>query len=222
METDRLIQDLAGTAEPVRALPLPWTRTAIWLAIALPYIALVVHVVERRSDLVEKIWQSCYLVEQPAALATGVAAAAAAFAATIPGYSRKLVVLAMILLAVWLGRSLQPDWFCFPAIVLVGAILAIAMVVMLRRGAPLMPCTTVALGRSCGRRVGKLRPAPVPSAGCQPDGAGLAVRQRVGPGGAGQPCRSLRPELGIDRRPRPPSSDRPPIGAGAGMSMLEP
>jgi hypothetical protein len=42
--------------------------------------------------------------------------------------------------------SLQPDWFCFPAIVLVGAIPAIAMAVMLRRGAPLTPHMTTALG----------------------------------------------------------------------------
>jgi hypothetical protein len=42
--------------------------------------------------------------------------------------------------------SLQPDWFCFPAIVLVGAIPAIAMAVMLRRGAPLTPHATTALG----------------------------------------------------------------------------
>src|SRR5215471_2432514 len=44
------------------------------------------------------------------------------------------------------GLSLQPDWFCFPAIVLVGAVPAIAMAVMLRRGAPLTPHITSALG----------------------------------------------------------------------------
>jgi len=44
------------------------------------------------------------------------------------------------------GISLQPDWFCFPAIVLVGAVPAIAIAVMLRRGAPLTPHMTTALG----------------------------------------------------------------------------
>lgn len=52
------------------------------------------------------------------------------------------------------GLSLQPDWFCFPAIVLVGAIPAVAMVVMLRRGAPLMPCRTVTLGRLAAAGLG--------------------------------------------------------------------
>jgi hypothetical protein len=44
------------------------------------------------------------------------------------------------------GLSLQPDWFCFPAILLVGAIPAIVMVAMLRRGAPLAPHLTATLG----------------------------------------------------------------------------
>jgi hypothetical protein len=116
-----------------------------------------------RADLMIKIGEARYLSEQFAALATGIAAAIAAFASTIPGYSRKVLLLPILPLAAWLsvlgqgcvstwiqlgpdGLTLQPDWFCFPAIVLVGAIPAIAMVAMLRRGAPLMPCTTVALG----------------------------------------------------------------------------
>ena len=163
MNTARLIQALADTAKPVRPLPRPWARSAMWLAIALPYIALVVFVMSPRSDLMAKITEARYLIEQLAALATGIAAAIAAFATTVPGYSRRILLLPVLPLAIWLGSlgqgcvdawlrfgadglSLQPDWFCFPAIVLVGAIPAVAMVVMLRRGAPLMPCTTVALG----------------------------------------------------------------------------
>jgi hypothetical protein len=135
----------------------------VWLAIAVPYIALVVYVVSPRDDLLGKLSEFTYLLEQLAALATGIAAAAAAFATTIPGYSRRVLLLPLVPLAVWLGSlghgcvrdwlqfgpsglTLVPDWVCFPAIVLVGAVPAIAMVVMLRRGAPLMPCTTVALG----------------------------------------------------------------------------
>jgi hypothetical protein len=103
------------------------------------------------------------VVEQVAALATGVTAATAAFATVIPGYDRKFFLLPVLPLAIWLGSlgqgcvqawielgpagsSLRPDWFCFPAIVLVGAVPAIAMAVMLRRGAPLTPHMTTALG----------------------------------------------------------------------------
>jgi hypothetical protein len=42
--------------------------------------------------------------------------------------------------------ALQPDWACFPSIVLVGSLPAVAMAIMLRRGAPLSPRTSVALG----------------------------------------------------------------------------
>ena len=41
---------------------------------------------------------------------------------------------------------MTPEWECLPVIMMTGAIPAIAMALMIRRGAPLMPRTTVALG----------------------------------------------------------------------------
>ncbi len=163
LDTDRLIQRLADNATPVRPLPRPWRRTMTWIGLAIPYIALVVYVVSPRSDLAAKTFDSHFVVEQLAALATGVSAALAAFATVIPGYSRKFILAPLFPLAVWLGSlghgcvqdwirigpdglSLRSDWFCFPSIVLVGALPAIAMVAMLRRGAPLAPHLTTALG----------------------------------------------------------------------------
>jgi hypothetical protein len=163
VDTEHLIEALANTATPVRPLPRPWVRGAIWLAIAVPYIALVVYVMSPRADLAAKITDTRYLIEQFAALATGIAAAVAAFSTTVPGYSRKALLLPVLPLAVWLGTLgqgcvnawlqfgangllLLPDWFCLPAIAVVGALPAMAIAAMLRRGAPLMPCTTVALG----------------------------------------------------------------------------
>jgi hypothetical protein len=162
-DTEKLIERLAEAAEPVRPLSHPWMRTAAWLLVAIPYVALVVLVVSPRADLLTKALEWRYLVEQLAALATGITAAIAAFATVIPGYDRKFLFLPALPLAIWLGslgegcvqdwirfgpdgRSLQPDWFCFPAIVLVGAVPAIAIAVMLRRGAPLTPHVTAALG----------------------------------------------------------------------------
>ena len=104
-----------------------------------------------------------FLVEQIAALLTGITAAAAALATTIPGFDRRIVLFPLLPLAVcltslgqgclenWIelgpgGLSLQPDWICFPAIALVGAAPAIVMAVMLRRGAPLSPQLSAALG----------------------------------------------------------------------------
>jgi hypothetical protein len=163
IDTEKLIERLAATVEPVRPLARPWIRTAAWLLVAIPYVALVVFVVAPRGDLVSKASDWRYVIEQFAALATGITAATAAFATVVPGYDRKFLFLPAVPLAVWLaslgdgcvedwihfgpdGLSLRPDWFCFPAIVLVGAVPAIAMAVMLRRGAPLSPHATTALG----------------------------------------------------------------------------
>jgi hypothetical protein len=163
MDTERLIERMAATVEPVRPLARPWIRTAAWLLVAIPYVALVVFVVSPRADLISKALEWRYVIEQLAALATAITAATAAFATVIPGYDRKFLFLPALPLAIWLGSlgdgcvedwihlgpdglSLQPDWSCFPAIVVVGAVPAIAMAVMLRRGAPLTPHVTSALG----------------------------------------------------------------------------
>jgi hypothetical protein len=163
MDIENLIEALVITAQPVRRLARPWVRTAVWLAIAIPYIVLVIYMMSPRADLGSKISESRYLVEQFAALATAVTAAIAAFATTIPGYSRKVLLLPVLPFLAWLGvlgqgcistliqvgpqgLSFQPDWFCLPAIVLVGTVPAAAMAVMLRRGAPLSPHISTALG----------------------------------------------------------------------------
>jgi len=171
LDTDALIRRLAETSVPVRRLPAPWMRTMAWLAIGVPYLALVVIVASPRSDLFQKFSEWRFVIEEAAALATGIAAAVAAFATVVPGFSRKLLLLPLLTLAVWLGTlgqgciqgwirlgpnglSLQPDWFCFPAIVLVGAVPAITMAAMVRRGAPLTPHLTAALGGLAAAGIG--------------------------------------------------------------------
>ena len=103
METSKLIDHLVGAGEPVRPLFPPWRRTATWLMIAIPYVALVVLVVSPRSDLITRILEPRFAIEQLAALATGIAAAAAAFATIIPGFDRKVLLLPAFPAAVWLG-----------------------------------------------------------------------------------------------------------------------
>jgi len=163
VDTDKLIERMAAMIEPVRPLARPWIRMAAWLLLAIPYVALVVFLVSPRADLISKASEWRYVIEQLAALATGITAATAAFATVVPGYDRKVLFLPALPLAIWLatlgdgcvedwiqfgpdGLSLQLDLFCFPAIVLVGAVPAIAMAIMLRRGAPLTPHITSALG----------------------------------------------------------------------------
>ena len=163
MQTERLIRDLASAARPVRPLTRPWTRAAVWTALAAPWIAAIVVVMSVRPDLSAKLADPRFVVEQAATLATGITAAAAAFATTIPGYRRSIVLLPALPLAIWLGSlgqsclatlvvlgphglALRPGWLCLPAIALTGALPALAMMVMLRRGAPLFPHLSVGLG----------------------------------------------------------------------------
>ena len=104
-----------------------------------------------------------FYVEQLAALATGITAAVAAFASVVPGSDRRLLLLPLLPLTVWLGSlgqgcmgdwarlgreafSLRSDWPCLMAIVFIGAVPAAAIATMLRRGAPLTPHLTAALG----------------------------------------------------------------------------
>src|SRR5260370_21024253 len=167
MDTGELIQLLAEGCEPVRPLPHPWTRTAEWLAVALLYVLLVVFVVSPRPDLAAKIFDWRFVVEQVPALATAITAAVVAFATIIPGYGRKISILPVLSLSIWFGAlghayvqdnvrdwirpvssalAPHPDWYCFPAIVLVGLVPAIAMITMLRRSAALRFHLPAALG----------------------------------------------------------------------------
>jgi hypothetical protein len=162
VQTNELIRHLASGAVPVRRLPAPWLRTALWLAISLPYVVAVVIMKPVAVDFLGGI-DTRFALEQTAILATALTAAIAAFASGVPGHDRKIYVLPLVPLAVWLaslgqgcvqdwlrlganGLQVRPDWDCAPAAIFIGIIPAIAMVVMLRRGAPLTPRVTVALG----------------------------------------------------------------------------
>src|SRR5918993_2779734 len=173
MDTDSLIDELAANATPIRPLPSPWKRTGLWLAMALPYVTLVVILMSPRPDLAMQWADPRFQVEQAAALATAILAAAAAFTCVVSGRSRAICLLPLIPLAVWLaslgygcfqdwrtlgpeGLRLRVDWDCLPAAALVGIVPAIAIVAMLRRGAPLFPGATLALA---GLAVGALAQA---------------------------------------------------------------
>ncbi len=162
-DTQELIRQLSENANPVRLLARPYTRAAVWLAISISYIGVVLLIMPSRNDISPKLQDNLFIIEQIAAFATGIAAAVAALVSIIPGCGRRWVMLPLLPLVIWwasLGPGcvrelsqfgfehlpLHHDPWCFPFIVLLGAIPAIAMAVMLRRGAPLTPCLTAALG----------------------------------------------------------------------------
>src|SRR5215470_6462162 len=113
MDTDELIEHLAESRERVQRLPPPWIRAAIWLALSAPYVVAVVLAMPPRADLAVKLGDPRFLVEQIAALLTGVTAAVAALATTIPGFDRRIVLFPVLPLAVWLlslGQGCLQDW----------------------------------------------------------------------------------------------------------------
>ena len=163
MKTDQLIEQLAGEAGPVRRLAPPPLRALGWLAIALPFVALVVLIITPRPDLAAKLTETRFIIEQTAAFATAVTAAIAAFCLIVPGMTWRVALLPVLPFGAWVaslglgcvadwlrygaeGLRITPDPACFPYIALVGSIPAIAIVVMLRRGAPLAPHKTMLLG----------------------------------------------------------------------------
>lgn len=171
MKTDELIAKIAGDGRPVRRLPPPARRLASWLVITLPLVAAIVALMTPRPDLAQQLADPRFQTEQLAALATAMAAAFAAFSAVVPGRPRWPLFMPLIPLAVWLaslgqdciriwlvsgpeGLRIGWDWVCIPAIAMVGAAPAIAIVIMLRRGAPVLPHAAVALGALAAAALG--------------------------------------------------------------------
>jgi hypothetical protein len=162
VETNELVCALVEAAAPVRRLRAPWRRTVLWLALSLAYVVTVTAVHRVLGDGVGPI-DLRILIEQAAILATAITAAVAAFSSTVPGRDRRLCLLPLVPLAVWLaslgegcvqdwmnlgagGIALRADWDCAPAAVILSVVPAVVMVAMLRRGAPLLPRLSVALG----------------------------------------------------------------------------
>ena len=159
-DTTILIRNLAEDAHAVRPLPRAWIRTCTWLAVSVAYIGIVLLVIPR-SGLPSRFFEGPFLLEQAAASILAAGAAFAAFATVIPGTGRKVFAWLLVPFALWLavlgrpclmevmrpgGISLAHDQSCLPLIVLLAAFPAGLMAVMLRRGAPLTPHLTIALG----------------------------------------------------------------------------
>jgi hypothetical protein len=162
--TPDLIELLVATAVPVRRLRPPLARAVGWLLFAALILALLAVSHGVRPDLELRLQQPAFVIGIAASLATGVLAAIASFTASVPDRSRRWLLLPVPALLVWLGTigygcltawvSIGPDGIslgetarCFATLVLVGAPLSLAMLVMLRCAALLAP-TPVAIAGS--------------------------------------------------------------------------
>jgi hypothetical protein len=160
--TDDFIRQLAARATPVRPLPAPWRRAAVWVGASLACVAGVCLLLWIWRGSLIPVTDRRFVIEQVAALLTGITAAIAAFATTVPGYSRKVVWLPVLPLAVWIatigqscvhdwsfsphGWAIAAHWGCLVVTFVAGAVPAVAIAWMLRRGAPLTPGVTMVLG----------------------------------------------------------------------------
>lgn len=173
MDTELLIRSLAEHVEPVRPLRRPWLRAAVWAAVAAAYLAVLIIVMAPRADLGARMREPQFLIEQVAALFTGLTAALAAFATVVPGYSRRVTWLPFVPLSVWIGTvaigagqeyarvgggvlGWQVDWACVGTILMGAAVPGAAMAVMLRRGAAVTPRLSAAFGALAAAGLGNL------------------------------------------------------------------
>ena len=159
--TPDLIESLVARAAPVRRLRPPLVRAVGWLLFAALILVLLAVSHGVRPDFELRLQQPVFVVGIAASLLTGVLAVIASFTASVPGRSRRWLFLPLPALLVWLatvsygcltawvsigpgGISLGETARCFATLVLVGAPLSLAMLVMLRYAALLSP-TPVAI-----------------------------------------------------------------------------
>lgn len=163
MKTEDLMARLAREIRPVRRLRHPWLRATMWVAATTIYLAAVVLFLAPPGRLGAALVDLRFSFEQLAAGLVGLTAGVAALATVVPGRSRRIFIAPIAAGALWItivaigcvqdalryratGIPIQTDWPCVAAIVMTGALPAIALVHMLRRGAPLTPRITLALG----------------------------------------------------------------------------
>lgn len=163
MKTEALIETLAKDAAPVRRLDPPSRRTGWWLLLALPVVAAGAAIDGLRPDLAQCLAEARFVLEQGAALLTGVLAGWAALASTVPGTPAWRLALPLVPATMWLasvGEGCWREWLawgaggladklwtpvCLPEVVATSVVPIAVMVAMARRGASFRPARTGAL-----------------------------------------------------------------------------
>jgi hypothetical protein len=166
MNTDRLIEALAQNLAPAPALASPWLRAGLWLLGAGVFLAVTTLTMASPSEVAMNVSDWPFVFYQAIAVLSGVMAAGATFASTVPGDSGRSIRLATVLAAIWAGSlaigavhewtgsgvdlAAPGEWGCVAMIALGGGFMALMLGLMLRRGAPLTPRRTTALAMLAG------------------------------------------------------------------------
>jgi hypothetical protein len=150
--TPKLINDLVECAAPVRRLRPPLARACMWLGFAGLIVVLLAIWRGPRPDLTLRLGDPVFVIGIAAALATGIFAAIAAFAISLPDRSRWWLVLPVPPLTAWLATisygcltdwiSIGPDGIhpgesvqCLGILILTSVPLSIGLAAMLRYAA---------------------------------------------------------------------------------------
>jgi hypothetical protein len=162
MKTDDLIDQLGRDVTVARPLPAPGIRTVLWTVWAVAYLVVVAVMMFAIMSSAGVTPTPLYLVQQGAALITGILAARAALASVIPGAYSRVWTLPAIGAGVWglsllwagvldlrafgtLGVNSQSDWPCVVSMTVGGLVVGAPLAWMLRRGAALTPRLTAFL-----------------------------------------------------------------------------
>jgi hypothetical protein len=162
-DTERLIERLAAAARPVRRLKPPALRAALWLAAVAAVLAAAILLFADLDVFVARAARLKLAVELGCTLLTGILAVVAAFELSLPDRSRAWALLPLPSLALWISCSGYSCWRnllthgpegwgigdsgnCFRFILGVSIPLALSLVPLLRRAAPLAPVRVAALG----------------------------------------------------------------------------
>lgn len=161
MKTERLIETLAHSLTPAAPLSRPWIRSAWWLLGTLAYLGALTLTMASVAEVAANGRGWSFAFQNVAAILTATTATHAAFASTVPGLRNRLSLLPALAAMVWLGSvagaaiqewsrggvslAAPGEWACVATIAVGGALPGIGMLIMLRRGAPLMPALTLAM-----------------------------------------------------------------------------
>lgn len=164
--TPDLIGALAADLKPVRRLRPPLTRAACWVLLAAIVLAMLTISQGVRPDLAVRLGETAFTAHLTGAILTGVLAAVAAVMVSLPDRSRRWLLLPVPGLVLWLSTigyqcltgwvalrpgsvGLDPVARCVATLVLTSLPLSLAMLLMIRRAAPLQP-TGATLSGSLG------------------------------------------------------------------------
>lgn len=161
--TDQLIEQLTTASHPVTPLRSPLLRAAGWLTLAFAIVAGMVLSHGLRPDLALQFSRPVMATEWVGALLTGCLAAIATFQVSLPGRSRRWMLLPLPGLTLWLSAlclgcladwfqhgptalAISPSWSCVQAILTTSVPLGLTLLVMVRHAGLVRPGATALVG----------------------------------------------------------------------------